>query len=112
VSIVDGKRYEPLREAAVLEALLQELEKELARLEAALGFQDSSLPADEPSTRFVLRVRLGSLADDLPRNLAPNLIGPSCGEVPPAAAGLLNRSWPELERLVREAARLLGSEGR
>jgi hypothetical protein len=65
---------------------------------------DAKPPGPEPetATRFVLRVRLNMLTDEISRNLSPKSIASGSGEVPAPAAEALARVIPKLEKLVAE----------
>jgi hypothetical protein len=108
VSVGDARRYAPLPEKDALEPLLQRMEGTLAGLEQALSPGGKPAGAELASaTRFALLVRLDMLADELPRNLAPESIARAYGAVPPRAADTLMQVLPRLQKLIREAASLV-----
>jgi hypothetical protein len=112
ISVGEAKTYSPLPEKDAMEPPLRALETRLDGLERALS-PNAGAPAMEPesATRFVLRIRLDMLADELPRNLSPGKIGRAYGGIPAEVARTLSDALPELERLVAATRSLLEMKG-
>ena len=108
ISVDGATQFAPLQEKDVIEPLLKQIEDTLDGLERALG-PDAKPPGPEPetATRFVLRVRLNMLADEIPRNLTPENIARGCGAVPAQAADALTQTVQKLSTLVSEISTIV-----
>ena len=108
ISVGDARSYAPLPGRDAIEPLLKELEARLDDLERALSPNAKASSVEpESATRFALRIRLGMLADELPRNLSPASISRGYGAVPAEVARILDDALPELENLVAKTTSLI-----
>jgi hypothetical protein len=111
ISVSDTNSYSPLPEKETIEPLLREIEVQLSALERALNFTGTAAKEPESTTRFVLRIRLDMLTDEVPRNLSPENISRDYGAVPAEVAGTLNLARPKFEHLLSELTRMIKGKG-